>query len=370
MISIVALGSGAENAVKDRLARLGTTILQVNPQRVQQGGIGTGANVKLTTKDADAIRERAPHVVAVNYQQDRRQQFVWKNHNANVQITGTAPNFNAVRGFTVEQGRMLTAEEDHGMRRVAVLGGGIAPLLDDDSTASLIGEDIKIAGRSFKVIGVLKAKGATGFGDGDEQILIPFTTSRFLVYGADRVDDIWALATSEEDIPYAMGEIELAIRRQHKLRAGRPNDFSIRNQADFLETLNETTKTFTLLLAGVAAVSLLVGGIGIMNIMLVSVTERTREIGVRKALGATPRNILLQFLAEAIVLCLLGGAIGVGVGFGASWWMHRMVGWDTSIEPQVIALAIGVASATGLLFGIWPARRAASLDPIEALRYE
>ena len=370
VIAIGALGHGAQNAVRERLARLGTTVLQIDPARVYTGGIGSGVTVKMTTRDADAIRERAPDVLDVTYTQDRSQQFVWRDHNANVQITGAIPSFLAVRGFEITEGKMFTAEDDHAQRRVAVLGGDIRPLLGDDSTATLVGEQIKIKGRTFTIVGVLKRKGATGFGDGDEQILIPFETSRFQIYGNDRVDDVWALAASEAVVPYAMGEIELAVRRSHKLRAGRPDDFNIRDRADFLTTLNETTQTFTLLLTGVAAVSLVVGGIGIMNIMLVSVTERTREIGVRKALGATRNNILLQFLTEALTLCLFGGAIGVGAGFVAAWWLRRHAGWDATVDVNVVVLALAVASATGLLFGVWPARRAAGLDPIQALRYE
>ncbi|HYV99528.1 MAG TPA: ABC transporter permease [Gemmatimonadaceae bacterium] len=370
VITIVAMGNGAKNAVADRLARLGTTVLQIDAQRAQQGGIGTGGTVRMTSKDADTVAERSPHVVAVNYTQDRQQQIEWRHHNASVQITGTVPNFLAVRDFKLQAGRMFTDEENHSFRRVAVLGGDVPALMGPDSLLSLVGEDIKIKGRTFTVIGQLVRKGTVGFGDGDEQILIPFQTSRTQIYGDNKVDDMWARVTSEDDIPIAMGEIAVAMRRAHKLRAGRPDDFRIRNQADILVTLGETTQSFTLLLAGVAAVSLLVGGVGIMNIMLVSVTERTREIGVRKALGATRRMILLQFMIEALTLCILGGAVGVTMGVLAAWSVTKYVGWHASVDVQVVALALGVAGATGLLFGVWPARRAAALDPIEALRHE
>ena len=370
VITMVALGNGAENSIKERIARLGTTVLQINPQRVQQGGVGTGTSAKLDMRDVQAIRDRASNVVAVNMQQDRPLQVTWKNRNTNVQVTGTAPNFLDVRSFKMATGRMFTDEDDKARRKVAVLGADVLPLLGADNGDAMIDEQIRIAGRLFKVIGVMAAKGQTGFGDADEQILIPFTTGRFGTFGTDRINDIWCLASSEDSLPNAMAEIQTAIRRTHKLRAGRPDDFSIRNQSDFLEVLSETARTFTTLLAGIAAVSLLVGGIGIMNIMLVSVTERTREIGVRKALGATRAAILLQFRTEAVVLCLLGGAIGIAFGLLAAGQFHRVMGWNSAVDAQSILIAFAFASGTGLLFGVWPARRAATMDPIEALRYE
>jgi len=370
VIAMVALGNGAQAQIQERIARLGTTVLQINPQRVNQGGIQSTSTVKLTTKDVDMIVQRSPNVLAVNWQQDRSLQVVWKNQNANVQVTGTAANFPEVRGFRLAAGRMFGAAEEAGRRKVAVLGADVLPLINARDAESMLGEQIRIAGRAFTVIGVLAQKGTTGFGDGDEQILIPFQTSRFQVIGTDRVDDIWCLASSEDSLSSAMAEIQAAIRRSHKTRLGAPDDFRIRNQSDLLSTLSETTATFTLLLAGIAAVSLLVGGIGIMNIMLVSVTERTREIGVRKALGATRLNILLQFLTESVVLCLIGGAIGIAAGMITATQFSRVMGWRTVIDLQSVVIAFGFSSAVGVIFGVLPARRAAALDPVEALRYE
>ena len=370
VIAMVALGNGAQNAIKDRIARLGTTVLQINPQRVQQAGVASATTVKLTTKDVDMISARSPNVVAVNWQQDRSLQVVWKNRNTNVQITGTPPNFLAVRGFKIAAGRMFGNLEDVARRRVAVLGADVLSLLKIDDPETIIGEQIRIASRAFTVIGVLEGKGTTGFGDGDQQILIPFQTGRFEIFGTDRINDIWTLVGSEDSISAAMAEIQSAIRRSHKLRAGRPDDFSIRDQADLLATVGETTKTFTLLLAGIAAVSLLVGGIGIMNIMLVSVTERTREIGVRKALGATRNNILLQFLTEAVILCVLGGILGILAGTIGASQLSSAMGWETAVDVRSILIAFAFASGIGVAFGVWPARRASTLDPIEALRYE
>jgi putative ABC transport system permease protein len=201
-------------------------------------------------------------------------------------------------------------------------------------------------------------------------VLIPIETARYRLLGPDRLRSINLLAPSEADIPVTMAEVQKIMRRSHRLRVGQDDDFTIRNQADFLTTLGETTQVFTLLLAGIAAVSLLVGGIGIMNIMLVSVTERTREIGVRKALGATQANILLQFLIEALVLCLMGGVVGVGLGAGSAVIMRAAFGWSTSVGMSSILLAFVFAAMVGIGFGVWPARRAAALDPIESLRYE
>jgi putative ABC transport system permease protein len=370
VIAMVALGNGASNAVRDRIARLGTTVLQINPQRIQQGGIGTMSTAKLTMDDVKSIVERCPNVVAVNQQQDRSLQVVWKNRNTNVQVTGTAANFLEVRGFSMADGRMFTLADDVARARVAVLGADVLPLLGVTTPEAIMGEAIRIAGRQFVVIGVMARKGTTGFGDADEQVLIPFSTGRFQVFGTDRINDIWAHVDSEDSLPSAMAEIQTAIRRSHRLRQDQPNDFSIRNQADLLGVLSETTATFTALLAGIAAVSLLVGGFGIMNFMLVSVTERTREIGIRKALGATRRSILLQFLVEAVVLCIAGGAIGVAMGAGASILLSQSFGWNAAIDMNAIIIAFAFAATVGVVFGVWPARRAAVLDPITALRYE
>jgi putative ABC transport system permease protein len=370
VIAMIALGNGAAGAVKDRIARLGTTTLQINPQRVMQGGIGTSATAKLTYDDVKSIEAHALSVVGVTPQQDRDLQVVWKSKNTNVQVTGTTPNFLDVRGFTLGDGVMFTSGDNQGRQRVAVLGADVLPLLDVIDPQAVIGETIRISGRQFKVIGVLARKGTTGFGDNDQQILIPFLTGRFGIFGTDRINDIWARVVAPESVTVAMGEIQAALRRSHRLTANRPDDFSIRNQADLLNTLSETTATFTTLLAGIAAVSLLVGGIGIMNIMLVSVTERTREIGIRKALGATRKNILLQFLVEAVVLCIAGGLLGIALGAGASRVLSQSFGWHTSIDVAALVIAFAFAAAIGMIFGVWPARRAAVLDPIEALRYE
>jgi putative ABC transport system permease protein len=266
---------------------------------------------------------------------------------------------------------MFTAGEDEARRRYAVVGAALPGQLDVHPLA-MIGQEVLIRGIPFEIIGVLSEKGAQGgFGPNpDEQILIPLQTARYRVMGTDRLRTVTVDVAAVSLTGVALVEIERVLRRQHKIRPGMSNDFQIRNQADVLATFQQTTETFTFLLAGIAAVSLVVGGIGIMNIMLVSVTERTREIGVRMALGATRRMVMLQFLVEALVLCLLGGTIGIVCGSAGAVVVSRLAHWNTAISPFSVLLAFAFSAAVGLFFGIWPARRAAALDPITALRYE
>lgn len=373
VIAMIALGNGAQQQVNDRIKALGTTLLTVQPGQQRFGG-GFASEVDrapLTMKDARALEDRATNIAAVQPQMSRNYQVQFRNRNTNVRVLGTTSNYLEVRNYKIGYGRMFTPAEDNYKERVAVIGPAVLTTLEVSSPEAIVGEPVRIRGIQFIVVGVLASKGSgTGFGNPDEQVLIPLQTARYRIFGNDRLQEIGVLAKSEEGIPLAMADIQKILRREHKLRANRPDNFQIRNQSDFLTNLAETTQVFTLLLAGIAAVSLLVGGIGIMNIMLVSVTERTREIGVRKALGATRWNILFQFLIEAVVLCLLGGAIGVALGTGGAEFLNRTFNWTTRVAPQSIGLAFGFSAAVGLIFGVWPARRAAKLDPIIALRYE
>ena len=371
VIAMISLGNGAQQSVRDRIAKLGTTTLQIDATWVRSGGVQTNVRKRVTIDDVRSIDERAIHVLGAMPQQDKDLQVQWGNRNANVKIVGATANFAQIQHFTLDRGRMFTSGDDIGWQRVAVLGSGVLTMLGVSNPDAIVGQIVRIGGMQFEVIGTLKSKGAgAGFGSADDQLFIPFGTGRYRLFKTDRLDDIFALATSEADLPDAMNEITIALRRSHHLTSDQENDFRIRNQANLLATLGETTQVFTSLLAGIAAVSLLVGGIGIMNIMLVSVTERTREIGIRKALGATRRNILLQFLIEALTLCILGGCIGIGVGLGGAILLRDSFGWSTAISSGAVVLAFAFAAAVGLLFGVWPARRAARLDPIDALRFE
>jgi putative ABC transport system permease protein len=372
VIAMIALGNGAQKAVKDRISALGTTLLTIMPgQAFGMGGIRQGDQTKMTMDDAKAIEEHAEHILAVQPEMQRQLQIQYNNRNANTSIIGTSANYLEVRKYELDAGKMFTPAHDAARARVAVIGPAVAQLLGFDNPIALVGEQVRIRGIQFDVIGVLKSKGqGAGFGNPDEQVLIPINTARFRAMGTDRLRSINVLASSEDDIPLAMAEIQKVMRRQHRLRPGKEDDFNIRNQSDFLNTLGETTAVFGLLLAGIATVSLVVGGIGIMNIMLVSVTERTREIGVRKALGATRVNILAQFLIEAIVLCIMGGIVGILLGSGTAFMLSRSFQWNTQISSSAVIMAFMFSAAVGVVFGVWPARRAAMLDPIQALRYE
>jgi putative ABC transport system permease protein len=371
VIAVVALGAGAQSAVKDRISSLGTTLLTVMPGQQRGQGVAFDQTMKLTMADAKAVEEKTTTLNAVQPEINSRAQVQYQNQNTSTSIVGTTANYLEVRKYTLDAGRMFTRAEDEGKQRLVVIGQTVLTNLGIRSPDAIIGEAVRIKGLQFTVIGVLKAKGQTSpFGDPDDQVLIPITTGRFRVFGTDRLRSISVLAQSEDKIPDAMADVQRVLRRQHRLVRAKPDDFQIRSQADFLNTLGETTAVFTYLLSGIAAVSLLVGGIGIMNIMLVSVTERTREIGIRKALGATKLNILLQFLTEAVVLCVLGGIIGAIVGSGGAAAMSAFAQWNTQISPSSIVMAFVFSAVVGVLFGVWPARRAASLDPIVALRYE
>jgi len=373
VIAMVALGRGAQQSVKERIASLGTTLLTVLPNQARgQGGVASGSDrAPLTMSDARAIEDRGQFVAAVQPEMTRQMQAQYENRNTNTSIVGATANYLEVRKFSIAAGRMFTEPENAARRTVAVVGSQVVTDLGIASPEALVGAPLRINGVQFGVVGVLASKGqGGGFSNPDDQILVPIETARYRLFGSDRLRSVNVLAPTEDDIPVTMAEVQRILRREHRLRPGQEDDFQIRNQADFLTTLGETTQVFTYLLAGIAAVSLLVGGIGIMNIMLVSVTERTREIGIRKALGATQKTILLQFLIEALVLCLLGGIFGIAFGAGAAIVARSAFHWNTSVGASSILLAFLFSAAVGILFGVWPARRAASLDAIESLRYE
>jgi putative ABC transport system permease protein len=370
VITMVALGSGAQKAVQDQIERLGTDLLSVYAGQSWMHGVASQDRVSLTIDDATALEKVHGVLKNIVPELSGNRQIKLGNTNINVSVIGTTPNYVDVNNYKVEAGRMFTRGDDDARRRVAVIGWAVPDELNQNAYA-MIGQTIQIGGVNFDVVGLLSEKGSGGgFDNPDERILVPLNTARYRVFGNDRLRSITVQVASSDSVNIAMLEIERALRTAHGIRPGQDNNFQIRNRAEFLATFEETTRTFTFLLAGIAAVSLLVGGIGIMNIMLVSVTERTREIGVRKALGATRKSILTQFLVEAMVLCLLGGVIGILLGAGSAMALSRLANWNTLVSPAAVALAIGFSAGVGLFFGIWPAQRAARMDPIQALRYE
>ncbi len=371
VITMVALGTGAQKAVQDQIESLGTNLLSIYPGQSFMRGIASEQRVSLTTDDARALERDARGLTAVIPEMASRSlQIEYGSQNLNVNVVGTVPAYILVNNYTVAAGRTFTAGDGEARKRVAVLGYAVPTMLNANGRA-MIGQQIKIRGIPFEIIGVLGEKGAQGsWTNPDEQILIPLETAEFRIFGTDRLRSITVQVPHPDSMTVAMIEIERVLRREHGIRPGGDNDFNVRNRAEFLATFEETTRTFTFLLAGIAAVSLLVGGIGIMNIMLVSVTERTREIGIRKALGATRQNIMLQFLVEALVLCLLGGLVGIFLGSSGAVLLSALANWNTLVSPKAIMLAFAFSAAVGIFFGLWPAKRAASLDPIVALRYE
>jgi putative ABC transport system permease protein len=370
VITMVALGTGAQKAVQDRIAALGTNLLSIHAGQSFMHGIASAERVSLTTDDAMALSRDATLLSAVIPELSRNQQVEYGSRNINVNVLGTVPEYLPVNNYSIEAGRMFTAGDGLTRKRVAVLGSAVPEMLGTNGMA-MIGQQILIRGIPFEIIGIMAEKGSSsGFRNPDEQVWIPLQTAQYRIFGSDRVNSITVQVAHPDSINVAMIEIEGILRKEHGIAPGHDNDFQIRNRAEYLETYEETTRTFTFLLGAIAAVSLLVGGIGIMNIMLVSVSERTREIGVRKAMGATRRNILLQFLIEALVLCLMGGLVGIAVGAGGAVALSKLAHWATFVSPEAVAIAVIFSAAVGLFFGAWPARRASMLDPIVALRYE
>lgn len=368
VITMVALGTGAQRAIDEQMAALGGDILAVESSFWFSRGVARDQQT-LTTGDAVALATGTRHIDAVVPEINGRLQVKYGNRNINTTVLGTTPNYLDVHGFEMAAGRMFNRADDSARKRVAVLGTEVPEMLETDA-AAIVGQSISIRSIPFDVIGVLAPKGSTGWRNPDDDIWIPLSTAQYRVTGNEFVERISVLVDESSSVEFAMLEIERVLRREHGILPGKDNDFAMVNRKQFAESRQEATQIFTFLLAGIAGVSLVVGGIGIMNIMLVTVTERTREIGIRKALGATRGNILLQFLVESTTLCLLGGALGLLVGATAASLLNRLAGWQTVVTAESAMMAFGFSAVVGIVFGIWPARRASQLDPIDALRHE
>ncbi len=370
VITMIGLGEGAQRSVQERLEAMGSNLLTVNPGAARGGGhaVRTGGTARLYVSDADAILEGAQFVEAVIPEMSRNLQVQYLNRNWNANIVGTTPLYDMVRNHPPVDGRFFTDSENRAAAKVAVLGSAIATELYGRGSA--VGETIRIAGQRFQVIGVLEEKGTGGWRNPDEQVFIPLMTAQRRLLGRDHLSNIIIQVSDQESMEIATIDVERVLRREHRLRPDQDNDFRIRNQADLISTFQDTQRTFSFLLAGIAGVSLIVGGIGIMNIMIVSVTERTREIGIRKAVGARRRDVLMQFLLEAIMLSIIGGLIGIGAGIFASDLLARFAGWNTVILIEAVILSFAFAASIGIFFGMYPAQKAAKQNVIDSLRYE
>ena len=371
VITMIALGSGAQAAVEAQLDALGTDRLTIQPGQSFTRGVASAERAQLTIEDAEALHE-ASSLTAVAPILTQRAQLKIGANNANIDVIATVPELAEIDRHGIAEGRFITAADVLQRKQVVVLGSEIpAELrLENVDARDLVGSEVQLRGINFEVVGVLEPSSMGGREDPNESVFVPLSTGQFRLFGTDRIQRINVRLNHPSEMMAGLLDIERILRKQHRLRPVQSNDFRVQDNSQFLTARAEAGKTMTFLLAGIAAVSLLVGGIGIMNIMLVSVTERTREIGVRKALGATRRTVLMQFMLEALVLCLLGGIVGVAAGYGAAMVLGRINGWPMAVTPESILLAVGFSAAIGLFFGVWPARRAARLDPIEALRYE
>ena len=371
VIAMVAIGEGAKALVRQQIASLGTNLLVILPGTVTVGGARTGAGGRqsLVDSDAKAVMSEIPVVTAASPVLRQVQQAIAGDQNWATSVQGVAPEFQQIRNWQVQEGRFISQADVDSTAKVALIGQTVAYNLfgDDDPLDNII----RIKKIPFRIIGVLGAKGQTGHGtDQDDVVMVPYTTMQKRIMGVTYVQQIIVSAVSADKTQEAKDQITLLLRQRHKIRPGADYDFNIRNLSDIAEAASNSATVMAVLLGSIASVSLLVGGIGIMNIMLVSVTERTREIGIRMAVGARSRDIMLQFIVEAVVMAAIGGALGILVGIGSSNMIQRIMEWPVLVRPDIVIIALLVSGGVGIFFGFYPAQKAAHLDPIDALRYE
>jgi putative ABC transport system permease protein len=371
VIVMVAVGNGAQTQIEAQIRNLGTNLIVITPGSTAAGGASQGAQTfnRLTIADADKVKSEATLLSAVSPVIVTRTQVITGTGNWRTEINGVSTDYLTIRDWSVTSGASFSDDDVRSKRKVAVLGATIVKNLFPDSDP--VGSQIQLGHVPFTVVGVLAAKGQTSSGaDQDDIVLVPYTTAQDRLSGFTFLGQILASAQSPKDMAPAQEEIRGIMRESHGLLNGGADDFTVRDQTAIAEAATSTTSVMTGLLAAIASISLVVGGIGIMNIMLVSVTERTREIGIRMAVGARGSDVLTQFLVESVVMSLLGGVVGLVVGFAGAAILGRVMGWSTATPLAAVVVAVGFSAAVGMFFGYYPARKAAALDPIQALRYE
>ncbi len=368
VIAVIGIGSSAEKALEASIDDLGPRTLSIFPSQRKRGGVSSGFN-PLVIKDAEALDKNKEHNWLIAPAMSGSRQVKYRNSNMSGEINGYLPVNFEVRGFELGHGRLFTEKENLARKRVIVLGSKVPGELKT-SAKQILNKEILIAGTSYTVVGVLSEEGSTGWQNPDDDLYVPLLTAAQRIFGTDRLGWINVGISNDTNVDYVMMTIEQILRQKHDIGPGGENDFRINDWSQFSDLRRQATGIFTALIAGIAGISLIVGGIGVMNIMLVSVTERTREIGLRKALGATQRSIMMQFIIEAVLLCILGGLLGVFIGTSLLFLFTSLNDWIFSMPISAIIGSITFSALVGLFFGIWPAKRAAKLDPAVSLRYE